>query len=133
MKPTDLNAAISESMQRLTELTDAAAKSDAIRAYLKTAATFHNYSLGNQLLIAWQNPDATQVAGFGTWLKLHRYVRRGEHGIAILAPCVTRSKDEDGQEHASRPVFFKTAYVLTSRKPTANRCPTSPGPATNAS
>jgi antirestriction protein ArdC len=53
---------------------------------LAIAARFHTYSLGNQLLIALQDPDATRVAGFEAWKALRRYVRKGEHGIAILAP-----------------------------------------------
>ena len=44
------------------------------------------YSLGNTLLIAMQRPDATSVAGYGAWRKAGRQVRKGEHGIAILAP-----------------------------------------------
>lgn len=47
------------------------------------------------LLIAAQRPDATRVAGIRTWNGLNRHVRKGEHGIAILAPCVYRSRDED--------------------------------------
>jgi antirestriction protein ArdC len=40
------------------------------------------------MLIAMQRPDATQVAGYGTWHSLGRQVRKGEHGIKILAPMV---------------------------------------------
>lgn len=40
------------------------------------------------LLISAQRPDATRVAGIRTWNSLGRRVKRGEHGIAILAPCV---------------------------------------------
>jgi antirestriction protein ArdC len=36
------------------------------------------------MLIAMQRPDATQVAGYGTWHSLGRQVRKGEHGIKIL-------------------------------------------------
>jgi len=48
------------------------------------------YSLNNLLLIAAQRPQARQVAGFTTWKRLGRSVKKGEHGIAILAPCVKR-------------------------------------------
>jgi hypothetical protein len=46
------------------------------------------YSLGNQLLIAMQRPDASYVAvaGFRAFLELNRCVRKGERGIRILAP-----------------------------------------------
>jgi antirestriction protein ArdC len=53
------------------------------------------YSLGNTLLIAMQRPDATSVAGYGAWRKAGRQVRKGEHGIAILAPLVRRRADDN--------------------------------------
>jgi hypothetical protein len=37
--------------------------SEGWRAWLTTRATFHGYSLGNQLLISMQRPTATKVAG----------------------------------------------------------------------
>lgn len=55
---------------------------------LRAAARFHDYSPSNVLLISAQRPDATRVAGIRTWNSLGRRVKRGEHGIAILAPCV---------------------------------------------
>ncbi len=71
---------------------EALVESDAWRAMLDTAAKFHRYSLNNLLLIALQAPEATRVAGFGTWKSLGRQVRKGERGIAILAPCTYRPK-----------------------------------------
>jgi hypothetical protein len=64
--------------------------SKALTLYLQTLARFHRYSFGNVLLIACQRPDATHVAGFHTWKKLGRTVKKGETGIAILAPLVRR-------------------------------------------
>jgi len=64
-------------------------QSDTLRAWLKTMSKFHNYSLNNQMLIAWQRPDATHVAGFHAWKKFNRLVNKGEKGIMILAP-ITR-------------------------------------------
>jgi len=43
-------------------------------------------------LIGGQAPHATRVAGFRSWQSLGRQVRKGERGIAILAPCTYRSK-----------------------------------------
>ena len=70
------------------------------RAMLDTAAKFHSYSLGNLLLIGAQAPQATRVAGFRTWQSLGRQVRKGERGIAILAPCTYRPKAADRAERA---------------------------------
>jgi DNA primase len=65
--------------------------------WLRTAARFHHYSFRNTVAIWLQRPDATQVAGYRTWQSLGRQVRKGEHGIQILAP-VTRRKDEQDAE-----------------------------------
>src|SRR5580693_9361452 len=58
-----------------------AGKSDALTAYLDAMARFHNYSFGNILAIARQKPTATNVAGYGTWKEMGRFVKRGEKGI----------------------------------------------------
>lgn len=56
--------------------------------YLTVMSKFYRYSANNNLLIAMQRPDATHVAGYGDWQKkFNRHVKRGEHGIKILAPC----------------------------------------------
>ncbi|MDI6813287.1 MAG: ArdC-like ssDNA-binding domain-containing protein [Desulfitobacteriaceae bacterium] len=49
-------------------------------------AKFHKYSFGNTLLILLQKPDASLVAGYKTWEKMGRHVKKGEKGIAIFAP-----------------------------------------------
>jgi antirestriction protein ArdC len=67
--------------------------------------------------IAAQRPDATRVAGFHSWLRLGRHVRKGEHGIAILAPVVPRLRVVDGESGderwvAGRPHAFRVAHVF---------------------
>jgi len=61
-------------------------QSDALKTYLATMARFRKYSWGNVLLIFTQKPNASHVAGFQTWRKLNRSVRKREKGIAIFAP-----------------------------------------------
>jgi len=63
-------------------------QSDRFRLFLTTMSKFHDYSIGNQILIMLQQPDATHVAGFVTWKDLGRWVRGGGKGIAILAPIM---------------------------------------------
>ena len=58
------------------------------RIFLTTMSKFHDYSIGNQILIMLQSPDAKHVAGFNTWKNLGRWVKKGEKGIAILAPVM---------------------------------------------
>jgi hypothetical protein len=58
------------------------------RLFLTTMARFHDYSIGNQILIMLQRPDATRVAGYNAWKNMERWVKPGEKGIAILAPVM---------------------------------------------
>ena len=44
--------------------------SDGWQAWLSTRALFRTYSLGNQLLIAMQAPEAVRVASFRKWLSM---------------------------------------------------------------
>ena len=67
---------------------------------LKIASKFHRYSFNNHLMIFLQRPDATVVAGFNRWKALGRFVKKGEKGIAIFAPCKYRTKIEDGRGEA---------------------------------
>lgn len=81
--------------ERIKEITDQLEagiqelfESDKFKEYLDCMSKFHNYSLNNTILIAMQKPDATLVAGYKTWQTDHgRTVKKGEHGIKILAPC----------------------------------------------
>ena len=54
------------------------------------------------------------MGGFHTWLKCGRYVRRGEKGIAILAPMFFKDKRQtaDGNDSESTPLWFKVVYVF---------------------
>jgi len=80
---------------------------------------FHNYSFGNIMEIARQKPDATRVAGLYAWNQLKRRVKKGEHGIRILAPVIgiRRKKDEEAEKDIrtqNQPalVGFRSAYVF---------------------
>lgn len=56
--------------------------------WLKTMSKFHDYSLNNTLLICFQKPEATLVAGYNSWRKnFGRQVKKGEKAIKILAPA----------------------------------------------
>jgi antirestriction protein ArdC len=66
------------------------------------------------MLIWRQKPDANFVGGFHTWLKCGRYVRKGEKGIAILAPMFFKDKrsNGDGTEADVHRIWFKVVYVF---------------------
>ena len=101
-------------------------QSETLRAYLSAMSRMPRYSLNNLLLIAAQRPQARQVAGFTTWQRLGRSVKKGEHGIAILAPVVQRRRggyrgttercepvaDDDQRDSERNVVGFRGAYVF---------------------
>jgi antirestriction protein ArdC len=88
----------------------AAGQSAQLRRYLAAMGHFHRYSLGNVLLICMQFADASRVAGYNTWRRLGRHVRRGARGIRILAPVAYRVADPD--DPAERAVAFKSVCVF---------------------
>src|SRR5438270_3420712 len=88
-----------EILARLEQAVGAIQDSESFRAYLDVQAQFHRYSPNNVALILAQRPDATRVACYGDWLRLHRYVRRGEKAIKIVVPMFkTRIDAETGEE-----------------------------------
>ena len=103
------------------------------RLFLTTMAKFHDYSIGNQILIMIQREDAIHVAGFNTWKDLGRWVKGGEKGIAILAPvmpprptcpkcsakiprgaryCPVCGASIGAEVEGEAPRFFKVVYVF---------------------
>ena len=98
-------------------------ESEQYKAYLKAMAKFHSYSFGNVMLILLQCPNASLVAGFHKWKKdFGRTVKKGEHGIQILAPCPHKrfveqevEKPDGTKEKESVLIVqqgFKVAYVF---------------------
>lgn len=66
--------------------------------FLKFSKNFHHYSFNNMVLIYSQMEDATRVAGFKTWEKLGRKIKKGAKGIQIFFPIKrTYSKKITGQ------------------------------------
>ena len=104
---------------------------------------FHRYSVNNTMLIFQQRPDATLVAGFRKWQnQFGRHVKKGEHGITIIAPTPYKKKieaqkldpdtkapvlDENGQAVMEEKEVVIPSSVrsrsLTWRRQTANHCP----------
>jgi antirestriction protein ArdC len=79
---------------------------------LYVASRFHRYSFGNVCLIMAQKPTATRVAGFQTWKQVGRCVRKGEHGIRILAPCTYKKHDEETDRDVWQLAGFTTVSVF---------------------
>jgi hypothetical protein len=89
--------AMKMSEQKLLELAQALeqGRSHVLESYLAAVARLHKYSFRNLMLIASQCPEAVHVAGFHTWRTMDRTVKKGESGIAILAPLIRRASKED--------------------------------------
>jgi hypothetical protein len=107
----DLAAKITEHIQQLAQATDAARVTEEMHRYLDACSKFHHYNLQNIWLILIAKPHATRVAGFRKWQSLSRYVRKGEHGIPILAPVVV-IQDKDKPDEGKVVVGFKVVYVF---------------------
>jgi antirestriction protein ArdC len=84
------------------------------------------------MLIGFQCPDASLVAGFKTWQSMGRHVRKGEKGIAILAPMVrkidsyTPSDDPSEDPNGRRVVGFRTVYVFDVAQTDGDALPDAP-------
>src|SRR5207253_2981978 len=66
-------------------------------------------------LIVAQRPDASRVAGYKSWQKVGRQVRKSERGIRILAPCrvkVAESAGSDEGGSAFRVAGFRSVSVF---------------------
>jgi antirestriction protein ArdC len=109
--------------QELTERAVAQLRSsDGWQRWLTVRARvgLRRYSVGNQLLIALQDPTATQVAGFRAWLKLGYCVRRGSTShIRVWAPCPPSKRKlqawrDAGADPAQRPrTHFRLEAVFS--------------------
>ena len=101
-----------QAIEKLIEALESG-KSEALKSYLAAMSRFRKYSFGNVLLIMFQMPSATYVAGYQTWKALGRFVRTGEKGIAILAPIVARPKSRPETDTSQG----EESQVLTGVRP----------------
>ena len=125
-RTSQLQQNIREFVTNLATATEEAKSSAPLLAYLKAAAQFHDYSLNNTLLIFMQMPDATRVMGFHGWRKLGRFVKKGEHGIMILAPIISKVKvddDDDGDKVVTR---FRAVYIFDISQTEGDDLPEAP-------
>ena len=112
-----VSTSLQEIHGRLVAGIECLASSDEWRAMLEVSARFHRYSFNNQLLIYLQCPEATRVAGYRAWQRLGRQVRKGEHGLQILAPRRKRVsvevEDEQGDvERVEVLTGFRVVHVF---------------------
>jgi len=115
MKSQELMKKLEAQFQSLKEAL-AAGKTQDFLHLIEKIGHFHRYSVHNVALIIAQKPNATLVAGFHRWNELGRRVKKGEKGIAILAPHFSRKevvdKDTGEVREEKRLAGFHTAYVF---------------------
>ena len=94
-----MNNKTKELYKKLVDGLDNIISSGQYNKFLKFSKNFHNYSFNNLVLIFNQKEDATRVAGFKTWEKLGRKIKKGAKGIQIMYP-IKRSHTQkiDNQE-----------------------------------
>ncbi len=101
-----------ELLERLKAQVATLTTTDRWKRYLAMQSTFHTYSFRNVMLILMQRPDAIRVAGFHAWKDLGRSVKKGERGIAILAPmAIKQAPTADDPDPAAR-LRFRLVYVF---------------------
>jgi antirestriction protein ArdC len=126
---TATTTARDELLDRLTEGIARLTSSDEWLRWLDAQRRFHRYSAQNVWLIMMQRPEATRVAGFHTWISLKRCVRKGEKGIAILAPVTRRQRverDDDDDLLIKHLVGFKVAHVFDIAQTDGDELPEAP-------
>ena len=112
--------------ERLREITDGIEQgikelfeSEKYMRYLSVMSRFHRYSVNNTMLIYMQKPDVTLVAGYNKWKdQFERHVKKGEHGITIIAPTPYKKKIEEQKldPDTKAPILDKDGKIITEEK-----------------
>ena len=112
--------------ERLREITDGIEQgikelfeSEKYMRSLSVMSRFHRYSVNNTMLIYMQKPDATLVAGYNKWkAQFERHVKKGEHGITIIAPTPYKKKIEEQKldPDTKAPILDKDGKIITEEK-----------------
>jgi hypothetical protein len=110
--------------ERVKQAAEQLLTSEGWQRWVRARSMFRRYSANNCMLIALdfhlRGIEPEPVAGFRTWLKLGRCVRKGEHGIRIAARVAPKKADtgtkaperEQTEEPDRRPVRFTTVAVF---------------------
>ena len=134
MKTAELNSKCREYAAELVEAVRNEKNDRKLLDYFEFCSRFHCYSFQNRILIWAQKRDAALVAGFKAWQKMGRYVKKGEKGIAILAPMKIKKKNHDDPDrHGARSggdeeilLRFRVVYVWDVSQTDGDPIPESP-------
>lgn len=103
--PYDKSKSAAEEANRLWESTQAKlreyVKAGKLKEVLIAMGNLGRYSIDNAFLIKSQMPTAKSCQGVKAWNQMGRHVRKGEHGLVILAPVMRtrwfKAKDGESQ------------------------------------
>ena len=106
-----------EKMDRITQMLKEGVEnvfsSENYKNWLRVCSKFHHYSLNNQILILMQTGGtATHVAGYRKWQTLGRQVKKGSHGIWIIAPMPIKQASESPDGEDKTLTLFKASTVF---------------------
>src|SRR2546422_11013447 len=77
-------------------------------------SAFHGYSLGNQLLAAFQcaarEISCGPINSFLGWKRLGRHVKRGEHALSLWMPVTHKVQTDDAGDDKPEVI---TRFILT--------------------
>lgn len=115
---------VNELLKQLEEGVQEVFLSDKFSDWLNFLSKFHDYSFNNTLLIMFQCPHASKVAGYKTWQELGRQVKKGSKAIRILAPMIIKKEDEKTGEERSQIVGFRYVNVFDISQTEGEEVPT---------
>ena len=106
-----------EKMDRITQMLQEGVEnvfsSEYYKNWLRVCSKCHHYSLNNQILILMQTGGtATQVAGYRKWQTLGRQVKKGSHGICIIAGMPIKQESDTPDEGSKTIMRYKAVTVF---------------------
>jgi antirestriction protein ArdC len=114
-------------LERLEQGFEAAATEEGMVRWLKTVSKFHDYSLSNTILIAVQDPEATQVMGYKKWQEVGRQVQKGSTATKIFFPIFGKVPDPDTGEEVRIVRSYGIGNVFDIRHTEGEPLPEHPG------
>lgn len=102
--------------EKLEEGLNTLLNSEKFKEYLQMVARIPAYSWRNNILIMLQKPEATMVQGINAWNRLGRRIKKGEHGLRILAPvCYSKIETKALLDEEGIPIIDDDGKVKTQK------------------
>jgi len=73
----------------------------------------HSFSVTNQCLMFYQNPNVTIVGGFQQFKKAGRMIKKGEHGMCIFYPTARKSDNDEESDEDNVSFYVGTVFDIS--------------------